>query len=407
MGSVKLKTELLIGMLCLVISSPLEARPGEAFFSLPFRLINNLIIIPARINDSDTLYFILDTGLRKSIICELTSGETLDLNHTRSVRIQECGTGIPAEALLTVDNTLEIGDLRYDGQEFIILTENILRLSSRLGTRIHGMLNLAAFRSHVMEINYDQKMILFYQPGHYEEMSRPGEISILPMMDADGIPSVEVRVTDESGKPFKANLMLDTGAGNALCLYPRSIPGFTLPGDGRRCSLGCGIRGNIPGIVGRMKNLGIGQYPLWDVPVSFPDSLRSNSPGHAIHGSLGAKILKRFNLVLNFPEGEIGFRPGESFGKDFQCNMSGIELIAPVPGERSYVISRIRINSGAERAGIRPEDELLAINGVPVSRYGMDALYNALLGKEGQKIILTLRRDRDIYRARYRLESYI
>jgi hypothetical protein len=39
--------------------------------SLPFRTVNNLILIPVQINDSDTLQFIFDTGLENSIICEL------------------------------------------------------------------------------------------------------------------------------------------------------------------------------------------------------------------------------------------------------------------------------------------------------------------------------------------------
>ena len=37
---------------------------------IPFQLHSNLIIVPVRINESDTLYFILDTGVSNTIITD-------------------------------------------------------------------------------------------------------------------------------------------------------------------------------------------------------------------------------------------------------------------------------------------------------------------------------------------------
>jgi len=48
--------------------------------SFPFKFINNLIILPVVINDSDTLQFILDTGVSRSIMTELSIGDSLLLN---------------------------------------------------------------------------------------------------------------------------------------------------------------------------------------------------------------------------------------------------------------------------------------------------------------------------------------
>jgi hypothetical protein len=63
--------------------------------SLPFKFINNLIILPVVINDSDTLQFILDTGVSTSIMTELSIGDSLLLNYARQVKLKGLGQGEP------------------------------------------------------------------------------------------------------------------------------------------------------------------------------------------------------------------------------------------------------------------------------------------------------------------------
>ncbi len=112
-------------------------QPGQQSDTLPFRLINNLIVIPVRINNSDSLFFILDTGLGRSIITELGSDETVELKDARPTQLSGFKTGGYPEVILSTGNTLDIGDLRGLNQDFIVLTDNTLQLSSRMGTMIH------------------------------------------------------------------------------------------------------------------------------------------------------------------------------------------------------------------------------------------------------------------------------
>jgi len=44
---------------------------NQKFATIDFRLINNLIIIPIFINNSDTLFFILDTGINPNMEIQL------------------------------------------------------------------------------------------------------------------------------------------------------------------------------------------------------------------------------------------------------------------------------------------------------------------------------------------------
>ena len=61
--------------------------------TIDFKSASNLIIIPVIINESDTLNFILDTGVRFPIITELPFVDKLNLNYMRPVEISGLGEG--------------------------------------------------------------------------------------------------------------------------------------------------------------------------------------------------------------------------------------------------------------------------------------------------------------------------
>jgi hypothetical protein len=78
---------------------------------MEFKQINHNIIIPAKVNDSDTLWFILDTGLNTSLITELTSTDSLSINYARKVRLNGLGGGESLEAYSSINNNIKIGDI--------------------------------------------------------------------------------------------------------------------------------------------------------------------------------------------------------------------------------------------------------------------------------------------------------
>ena len=67
--------------------------PEKKSITINFKSASNLIIIPVTINDSDTLNFILDTGVRFPIITELPFVNKLNLNYMMPVQIKGLGEG--------------------------------------------------------------------------------------------------------------------------------------------------------------------------------------------------------------------------------------------------------------------------------------------------------------------------
>jgi hypothetical protein len=387
---------------------PSENRPEQGGTSLPFTLTNKVIILPVQINGSDSLQFIFGTGLDNSIICELDTDEVIDLRDAREVQVRGMGRNKPFDAIQSTGNSLRVGDLIIPDQDYLIFKRNILQLTRKMGTKIHGMLNAQAFSAYIVEIDYERKQLIVYQPGYFRKHKNLDGYATLQMEMIGGAPFVMATVLPEKNTSYPVRLMLDTGAGNALILKAGTLPGYTLPEASKVGYLGYGINGNIKGRVGRIWSVDLGPFHLHDVPVSYPDpqAYRPEETFPGQNGSLGSEFLRRFNMILDFPGKKVHIKPNSAFEDRFQYDMSGLEILVPIPDEHRYIIGHVLDVSGAASAGIRPGDEIVSINGIPCTGLSLDEMYKRLHGKNGTKIRMVLLREDKRFRASFRLEQY-
>src|SRR5690606_1669549 len=93
-------------LLCLCFCLSISEAMGQSFASdtvyftskrksitFPFKLVHNLIIIPVQINDSQPLNFILDSGVKNTLITRLNYSDSLSLNEAGRISIQGLGSG--------------------------------------------------------------------------------------------------------------------------------------------------------------------------------------------------------------------------------------------------------------------------------------------------------------------------
>ena len=72
-----------------------------------FKFINNLIVIPLKINGKK-LSFILDSGVSKTILFNITQNDSIGLNSVEKVSLRGLGKGEPVEALLSKNNKFSL-----------------------------------------------------------------------------------------------------------------------------------------------------------------------------------------------------------------------------------------------------------------------------------------------------------
>jgi len=399
-----MKIVLLFAFTLLLTSWPLEPKAQDKLFGfhllqkrrstrIPFELHANLIILPARINRSDTLHFILDTGVSSTIITDPSIEPYINSQFVRSIQLDGVGQDSALAAQVSIGNTLQVGYARTFNHNLVVLQQDLLKLSELIGTPINGLIGYELFERFVVTIDFRQREILLQLPGYYTYRPRKGAKVPLDLIDRK--PYIDDVVIRGKGGEQKVKLLLDTGAGHALMLntYSTHIP---LPDTTIDVQLGIGLSGKISGSLGRLKGMNIGGYPLSDVVASFPDSLSFGgklSPTTGRQGNIGGELLRRFKVTINYPEKYMVLKPVRKAMKEtFEHDMSGMDLRAKGEKFNEYYIDKVIEDSPADIAGLQKDDRLMFINNSAAKELNMTEIYKLLQRKEGKAIDLVVNR---------------
>ncbi|QJW91789.1 PDZ domain-containing protein [Spirosoma taeanense] len=415
---------LIIGLLSMVLATrgddkkPTPDRERYGFFlagnrtwtRIPFQLHSNLIIVPVQINDSDTLQFILDTGVSNTIITDPKVLQKHPLTLTRKVKINGAGEGNNLTASVSVNNQLSMGGLRAAHHNIVILDEDILKLSEYVGTPIHGIFGYEIFANFVVNVDFQRREITLMKAERYRYKKNKGDRYPITIQDTKAY--TDALAVFEGGKSLPLRVVLDTGAGHALLLdRSRSTALMPLPEKVVRAQLGRGLNGIINGSMGRIQKVRFGRYELDNILASFPDSVAFgmklvDMPER--QGNVGCELLRRFNVTFNYPDRYVVMKPIKRLMREsFEHDMSGMELRAQ--GERfsNYYVDKIIPGSPADLAGLQEGDELLFINNNSTKDLTISDIYKALQKGEGKEVSLLIRRNGQMIIASFALKRMI
>jgi len=384
-------------------------NPYQEKLTLRFDFINNLVVLPVRINSSDTLRFILDTGLNTALITELSVGDSLLLNYSHKIKVQGIGEGDAIEALHSVGNFINISGIVGFNQPIYVLLENNLNLSSHLGAWIHGIMGYKIFKNFIVEINYEQELVTFYNPKKYTYKRMGKKAVTIPLSIENTKPFITTTITLEDGTVIPVKLLIDTGVNFSLWLDTESDDRIKLPKGAKNAFLGSGISGEVYGKIGRISKIDIGKHELLNLVASFPDSASIGKVRQIDerNGSIGSEVFRRFRVIIDYSNELITFIPNNRFLESFKYDMSGMKLIAPYPGLPLFEISEILESSPADIAGLRVGDHLVSINNIKASKYSLSEIRNILQHREGKKIRITVSRNGEILKTQFLLVRLI
>ncbi|MAU15320.1 MAG: aspartate aminotransferase [Muricauda sp.] len=406
---------------------------GEKHQKIKFELINNLIIIPVEINGAE-LTFILDSGVSKPILFNLSESDSVPINNVSEVTIRGLGDGEPMKALSSKGNVFKFGKAKNDSQDLYVVMDRGINFSTSLGIPVHGIMGYDLFRDFIVEINYGSKRLKLHNPELYTYKNK-GNRQTIPLFIERRKAYIEGTVLMKDTTNIPVKLLVDTGSSDALWLFPEPEKGLEIPEKNYDDHLGRGLNGDIFGKRSKIDGVRIGDYELEEAKVAFPDreSLQGLDNLGDRNGSLGGEVLKRFNMVFDYGRGLVTLKKNGNFKEPFQYNLAGIDLqhnglryiaesIADVngiikgEGENSFgnvkilmenrtkislvpeiVVSAIRAGSPAAEAGLREGDVILAVNGKRVHQYKLQEILKMINDKEGKRIKLLIERyDQDL-----------
>ncbi len=409
---------------------------GKKSDKIRFELANNLIIIPIVLNGVE-LSFILDTGVGSTIIFSADNKESLELKNASKIYLRGLGEDQSVEAIKSLDNVLQIGDAISTNHTVFLVFDESINFSPRMGFPIHGIIGYDFFKDFILEIDYVKKYIRINTPNRYvyKKCDKCYQTPI-DFGKQNKRPLVRAKYKTKNGL-LDIRLLLDSGSGSSLWLFESSEKGIKVPDKSFTDFLGKGFNGDIYGQRSKVGELHIGDFVLKDVTAAFPDS--QYIQGISLdkrEGSLGGNVLRRFNLIIDYPNQKISFKKNNFFQKPFHYNMSGLTIqhvgfnaIVPLGsddkntvGNKSaeknrvylglnrvvnektlqlsnyfilrpkYEISDVRSESPADLAGLKKGDIILEVNGKKAYQYKLSQLNDLFYFEEGKRIKMKIDR---------------
>jgi len=366
-------------------------------------------VVRIRINESDTLNFILDTGVGMNLITDPKVAQSLSLHYIKKIDIMGAGSGEPLEARIAIDNKIKLTGLYATGQSIVALSQDVLALSEFIGMPIHGVFGYDVFRSFVVKINYSTRIITLYHPKYFKYNKKQGEK--IPLKLEGDKPYIMAQSTMPDNKQIPLKLILDTGAGHGLSLERSGNPNIFLPTKTKYAHLGRGLNGPIDGHIGRLSSFKLGTFELTNVIASFPDTNTKSSKimlQTGRQGNLGCEILKRFHVTFNYEEGYVILKSNKkNFKQPFERDMSGLSIRAGGEKFSRFFVEVVEADSPASEAGVEAGDEIISINN-RMSRYeNLNDIYKHLQKGEGKTIKLFMKRNNQFYYTEFILKQMI
>lgn len=381
-------------------------KEGEKEIVIPFESFNNLIVVPVLLNNKIPLKFILDTGVQTTILTDRTFSDLLNIQYHRKLTLYGADGDTGVDAYVAANVTLELPGTVGKGQVMLVLEEDYLQLKNYLGEQVHGILGYEIFRRFVVEINYEDKTLTLYEPTAFKPHR---SFSVLPITIEETKPYFYAEIKQKDNTTVTSKLMIDTGASHSLLLDFSSHELLHLPEKKIRCNLGRGLGGDIDGYIGRIDKISFDEFELEDVISSYPDtaSLGVSFQNTGRQGTLGAGILKRFTVIIDYYTNKLYLKKNRKYKEAFEYNMSGLEFIALGVGLNIFKVQSIRKDSPADRAGIMEGDIIKRINGINSDNLDLNSLNSYFRIKEGKKIKLKILRNDEILLKKFRLERLI
>jgi hypothetical protein len=368
-----------------------QETPVQPLTRIPFlSLTGGVMIVTAQMPPfPDTLQFIFDTG---------SSGISLDSSTAAYLGLQPVYSGYAIRGVGGIrkvpfvnGRSLQLGSIRADSLDFHVNDYSVL--TSVYGVRIDGIIGYSLLSRYVIRIDQELQQMDWFAAGANVYPRRGYRMKL----EMDKLPSHAAYAQDLRGE--QSRFLIDLGAGLNLLFSRRYVQSSGLLDNTRKrwIKSGEGIGGRIEMELTTMRQLRIGPYRFRQVPINiFDDDFNvTNYPDWA--GLIGNDLLRRFQVVLNYPAKEMHLLPNRFFSDPFDYSYSGLEL---------YLINnKIRVGylapgSPAAAAGLELGDEVVAVN---KNFSGILTEYKFQLQKAGERVRIIYRRDEKIGELEFRV----
>lgn len=397
----KISLPILASGLLLLIAGEAQSQeefveaPSRPLTTIPFiQLTGGVVIVNAKLDDfPDTLNFIMDTG-SSGISLDSATVDYFKLTPTPTDRTIRGIAGVKKVDFLfkrkLTFNTYEVDDLDFHVNDYSVL-------SSVYGIRIDGIIGFSVFRRYIVKINYDSMRIDICSQGSIRYPK--GGFLLKPVIGT--LPVHRARVKDQG--TYDSRFLHDMGAAVCIMLSRDFVEDSGLLRKKRKLypKVGEGIGGKIAMDITVVRELRIGPYRFKNVPAYiFDDEFNITSYPYQA-GLIGNDIFRRFNVILNYEKRDIYLTPNSHFKEPFNYAYVGMEIYTE---DGDIFVGGISDGSPADKAGLRDEDVIVAINNDFSQNFDR---YKSMLQTANEKLKMIIRRNGELMQIQIKVKNLL
>jgi hypothetical protein len=344
---------------------------NQSLATIPFELYFNEIYVRVRVNNSEPLWFVVDSGAGGWIV-DRAHATRLGL-HLEQDTAQGTGAGSGTYDVSYVKNvTFSLLDLNIPVP--LIGVIDLSGHKSQIGRELEGLIGFDFFEKFIVEIDYESKIIRLFDPKTYHYSGMGESIPITVDQEARN-PFLTAEITVQDAAPQSRKLLIDTGSNDAL------DDSFVAQSTGPKIEIvgGVGLGKEFKINVGRVSRLRLGA-------VSFED-VDAGAGGVAL---VGGEILRRFTVIFDFAHSRMILEPNQHIKDAFLFDASGVTLRL-VPESGDFSVHSVMQGSPASDAGLREGDLIQSIDGRSSEHFTLRQVQSILL-RVGAEHHLTVQR---------------
>ena len=308
--------------------------------------------IPVEIHDGVVFVPVVADGRRRTFLLDTRGTTTID-NSALSAPAS------PANVL----GTLQVGDVRLTN--LLVSSARILPYAvTYLGASADGAVGTDFLSRYPVTIDYgNRRLTLYHSSADAELAERPAGTATISLAQGGGPPTTTARVADK----FDGKFIFDSLATTEVVVSDGFARVHRLPVGGGWLDSTWLARpsGEIAGRMGRITSLALGSLSFQRPLTVTAGPSEPNALPRGADGAVGSWLLQRFTVTLDMPGERLMLAPASSTSTaPAQFDRSGAWLV-----QRSGFVEvrSVLPGSPADAARLRGGDQLLALNGRPVS----------------------------------------
>ena len=383
---------------------------NEDQITVPFNYTQGFIILKVILNGQHKLNLILDTGAENIILFKYEALEKYKLSVSKEIQLIGSDLEKIVDAVICRTNTLRLEEGVAINNDLVVLKEDILALDQITGERIDGILGARSFWAQTIALDYIKQELTIFKKSARLNHKSDIKYQKYPLQIRGHKPYLNMEYKDHNGEAKPIEVLLDTGSALGLLLFNHADSTFQLPPKHIRASLGKGISGDILGYIGRLPRIEFSDTHFFNNIIGYfqeiDEELNPDIYSRRL-GLIGNPILSRFDVIIDYLDGNLYLKANKQFNKKFKHDLSGLQIFATGSNLNEFVVSNVFESSPAKEAGFQKGDVIRRIGLFGPSLLSLGSINNKLSRREGKNVRIVIKRDGKKIVKRLKLKDYL